>query len=447
VAAVIAVVGLGAETRQLLQVLDAEHRGDVLLVDERGSLDDLPTCPNLTIATRTGIDLDDPAALPEAIVEVYRSPGVSPYRPALRALLARGIPITTPTGRWARSRDGSDTIAITGTKGKSTTASLTAHLLAATGRRTALLGNVGQPALALDPRPEVDDVVLELSSYQLVDLEASFAVVGVTTLLRDHIPWHTSLERYHTDKLRLLAMGQRRICSPQPAEVLASAGRGHDVDAVSCPPTPEVRAATLAAGLRGEHFAQDAMLALALVDARLCRAVGIPELIDAIASFRPLPHRLTHLGHHRGLGWVDDSISTVPESAVAAVAAYRDAGPVTLILGGDDRDQDLAPLVRVLADPQVRAVLLPPLASRLEPALGAVARDRIASADDLEHAVRLALQLTPVGGTVMLSPAASSFSAYRDFAARGDHFVALVSELGPPDRRPSSATDYRRRLS
>jgi UDP-N-acetylmuramoyl-L-alanine---L-glutamate ligase len=448
---VIVVIGLGRETRELLGVLDRTHPGTrVVLLDERHpSADELPRCPNLALEVRGGLDLDVVGAVPPEASAVYRSPGVSPYRAAVAHLVAAGVPVTTPTGYWAAGRDNADVVAITGTKGKSTTAALTAHLLAAAGRSVSLRGNIGRSALAADDaEPASQDIVLELSSYQLADLDAELGLGAITTLLRDHVPWHGSLERYHADKIRLLALAERTVVTPAVAAFLhgpggplsagdGGTGGGDDglsvnmVDAVAASPLREaVRAALARAGLIGEHLVDDAELALAVVDQRLERPGGVADLVEALARFRPLPHRLTPVGDHAGLRFVDDSISTVPESAVAAVRAYRPRGPVTVLLGGDDRGQQLAPLVELFRDPEVRAVLLPPLAERLHAALSPVAGARIQSATDLADAVDRAVAGTPPGGSVILSPAAPSFSSYRDFIARGEHFTALVARLG-----------------
>jgi UDP-N-acetylmuramoyl-L-alanine---L-glutamate ligase len=439
---VIVVIGLGRETRELLRVLDRTGAGpEVLLLDERHPRpDELPACTTLSLEVRGGADLDTDTTVPSEATAVYRSPGVSPYRAAVAKAVARGIPVTTPTGYWAAGRDNDDVIAITGTKGKSTTAALTAHLLAAAGRTVALRGNIGRAALAADdPDPPTQDIVLELSSYQLADLDAELGIGAITTLLRDHVPWHGSLERYHADKLRLLTLAGRTVVTPGVAAVLherESTGgpadaRIHHVDAVaSAPLRSAVRASLASAGLIGEHLVEDAELALAAVDLRLGRPGGVGDLVESLATFRPLPHRLTPVGDHAGVRFVDDSISTVPESAVAAVRAYRTHGPVTVLLGGDDRGQDLTPLIALLRDPEVRAVLLPPLAERLHAALSPIGGARIQLATDLPDAVDRALAGTPPGGSVVLSPAAPSFSNYRDFVARGEHFTALVAALG-----------------
>ena len=427
----IGILGLGRETRELLAVLDRDEPGtEVLLVDER-PIDpaDLPDTPRLTVTPHAPVDLDDPAVLPATVRAIYRSPGVSPYRPALAAAIERGVSTSTPTGRWAANRDNHDVIAITGTKGKSTTAAMVAHLLHAAGRRVELLGNIGRSALSAGPTISADDVVLELSSYQLADLDATFALAGVTTLLRDHVPWHGSVERYHADKLRLLALADRSIVDPVIADHPAVRSSRPPSSIATTTAHARLRPALEAAGLPGEHLVRDAALALALVDARLQARGGTHHLADALADFVPLPHRLTPVRHHLGVTWVDDSISTVPESAVAAVRTYLARGPVTVLLGGDDRGQDVEVLRDLLRDEQVRAVLLPPVGDRWADQLATVAPDRTHPAHDLADAVERAAAITPSGGAVVLSPAAPSFGSFRDFVERGERFTQLVAAL------------------
>lgn len=433
----IVVLGHGRETRAWLERRDPADVREILVLDE--------AAPTQTAAETAGaegpsllhIDLDDVAAVRAAIGErrveqVVRSPGVSPYRsgPAWLASLA---PCTTPTALWLADAAPDDLVAVTGTKGKSTVTAMTAHLLRAAGRRVVLAGNIGVALTTVDAGAPRDDLVVELSSYQLADLRLSHpaAAAGVTTLFADHVPWHGSISRYHADKVRLLGMADWRVVGPQVADLAVAAGR---FDAVAGDPTPQVVAALARAGLHGLHEGQSAMLALALVARRLDGDAS--DLVDALLDFAPLPHRLRPVGTVRGRTFVDDSISTVPESALAALATWRPRGPVTLLLGGDDRGQDVTGLVAALADPDVRAALLPPLGTRLAAAVreaGAPGHaERIVEVPDLGAAVGWADRVTPEGGAVLLSPAAPSFGAFRDFVQRGERFAALIAALPEP---------------
>ncbi|MGA1775364.1 MAG: glutamate ligase domain-containing protein, partial [Nitriliruptoraceae bacterium] len=202
--------------------------------------------------------------------------------------------------------------------------------------------------------------------------------------------------------------------------------------------------ALAAAGRHAEHVAGAAMLALALVARRLGRdpAVVADELSPALATFAPLPHRLRPVAVVGGVTWVDDSIATIPEAALGALATWRPRGPVTLLLGGEDRGQDLAGLLTALRDTGVRAALLGALGDRLAAALAAagvaVDGDRIARTGDLAAAVAWAAGVTPAGGAVLLSPAAPSFGAFRDFVHRAETFRDLVLAL--PGATPDAPT-------
>ena len=444
----IVVLGHGRETRAWLErrTLSSEARtgsGDVLVLDEHAA-DGTTTADGIAVVR---VDLDDVGAVRAAIGDrrvdaVLRSPGVSPYRPG-PAWLVRIAPCTTPTGRWLLDAVPDDLVAVTGTKGKSTVTAMTAHLLRAAGRRVVLAGNIGVALTTVDPEAPRDDLVVELSSYQLADLELARPAVaaGVTTLFADHVPWHGSLARYHADKLRLLGLASWRVVGPQVAGLAAAAGR---FDAVAGDATPEVREALAQAGLHGAHEGNDAMLALALAARRT--GTDARELIPALADFTPLPHRLRPIATVRGRTFVDDSISTVPESTLAALATWRPRGPVTLLLGGDDRGQDLDTLVRALDDDGVRAALLPPFGTRIADALrSAGVRDldaRIRDVTDLDEAVRWADLVTPEGGAVLLSPAAPSFGAFRDFIDRAETFARLVAALpGADDPATTAPTD------
>jgi UDP-N-acetylmuramoyl-L-alanine---L-glutamate ligase len=422
--------GLGRETRDWLA---AGHAGgaDVLLVDERPVDPDDPALAAIRdrVEVRAGVDLDAPLPDVGDVDAIVRSPGVSPYRPALASLADAGVPTCTPTGWWLARDERPGLVAITGTKGKSTTAAMTAHVLRAIDRDVVLCGNIGRTPFT-GVRDASQLVVIELSSYQLADLEARVPVAGLTTLLQDHVPWHGSLARYHADKLRLLDRADRRLATRSAAEHPAVAGRVDAVAAVAAQ-RDRLRAAVHAAGLQGEHLVDDAALAVALADAVLTATgdrAAPGDLLDALADFAPLPHRLTPVATVAGVRYVDDSISTVPEAAVAALAAYRDAGPVTLLLGGDDRGQELDELARTVVTAGATAIVMGALRGRLETALRAADGDPV-PAEDLPTAVRLAAERTAPGGTVVLSPAAPSFGTHRDFVHRGEHFVELVTAL------------------
>ncbi|HEV7584746.1 MAG TPA: UDP-N-acetylmuramoyl-L-alanine--D-glutamate ligase [Solirubrobacteraceae bacterium] len=374
---------------------------------------------------------------------LVRSPGVSIHRPELRALRAGGLPSRTPTGLWLGERRGRGVIGVTGTKGKSTTAALACHLARARGLPVHLAGNIGAPALdLLDADPD-ELAVVELSSYQIADLEVGPEVAVVTSLFREHLDWHGSEELYRAEKLRLIGLpGVRAAVLNARSEPLARAGVGAEVARVDYGLAGgwdvtdrgiELRG-ELALGradlpLPGEHNALNLCGALTALEAS---GVPAPPLAEALAGFQGLPHRLDAIAERDGVLWIDDSISTTPESALAALASYPER-EIVLIGGGQDRGQDYSALASELARREAMLVGLPSTGPRLVAAARAagVAPARAIEASGMESAVAIARELGRPGAVILLSPAAPSYDHFRDFEDRGERFRALA-ELREP---------------
>jgi len=344
---------------------------------------------------------------------LVRSPGVSIYKPLLVNARARGTTVTTATSLWMAQRGGRRVIGVTGTKGKSTTATIIAHLLSRIVP-TELAGNIGRPVIELLDLPLATWVVCELSSYQIADLDTGPEVAVLTNLSREHTDWHGSEERYRADKLRLFELPGVR------AAVRPLGDRGGWPLVVAPEQIP----------LRGQHNAQNVAAAAAAIAAA---GFEVPPLPQALAGLRPLPHRLqtVHVDG-RGVEWVNDSISTTPESTIAALATFPER-PVVLIAGGSDRRQDFGALAQALVarGADTHLVHVPETGRLLAQAAAAQGfpAERCVSAADIPQAVRLAGRLVPEGGVVLLSPAAPSFNRYRDFEERGDDFAAHALAL------------------
>jgi UDP-N-acetylmuramoylalanine--D-glutamate ligase len=367
---------------------------------------------------------------------IVRSPGVSIHRPELRALREAGIPVTTATALWLAERGGGGVIGVTGTKGKSTTAALACHLARAAGRTVDLAGNIGVPALDLLDREPADVTVVELSSYQIADLETGPEVALITNLFREHTDWHGSEDAYRADKLRILVLPgvrvgvinarQERLERAHPKIEISRFGQpdGWDVVAGGIALKGNLVAASAELPLRGEHNALNLCAALAALEAF---GIAPPPLPESLAGFQPLAHRLQTVAEREGVLWVDDSISTTPESTIAALASFpgRD---IVLIGGGQDRGQDYAELGRALAEMGASVIGVPSTGARLLAAAvdAGVPAARAIEADDMEEAVTRARALAQPGAVILLSPAAPSYDNYRDFEERGERFRALA---------------------
>ena len=374
---------------------------------------------------------------------VVRSPGVSAHRPELVALRGAGVTVTTATALWLAEREGRGVIGVTGTKGKSTTAALAFHLARAAGRSVRLAGNIGAPALDLLDAEPLELVVLELSSYQIADLQAGPEVALITNLFREHADWHGSEEAYRADKLRLLELPgvrvavlnarDQRLAELRPRVEVRRYGLrdGWDAGPQGIALDGQLALARAELALPGEHNALNLCGALTALQAL---GVAPPPLSAVLSDFQQLPHRLQTVLERDGVIWVDDSISTTPESTVAALASFPDR-EIVLIGGGQDRGQDHAELGRAIAAADAVAIGVPSTGTRLIAAAhrAGVAPARAVEAADLRAAVALARTLAGPGAVVLLSPAAPSYDNYRNFQERGERFRELAfARAAPP---------------
>jgi UDP-N-acetylmuramoylalanine--D-glutamate ligase len=431
----IAVVGCGVEGRVAVEYW--RERGEVVVHDSSAEVALPPG-----VATRTGPDylrgLDE-------VDLIVRSPGVRPD------VLPAGARVTSVVAEFL-SRCPAPVVGVTGTKGKGTTATAIASILRAAGRTVHLGGNIGRPPLAFLDEVRADDVVvLELSNMQLMDLRISPRVAVVLAVTPDHQNWHTDLAEYHEAKASIAAYQKPDDvvvydAGDEVASAIAARSPGARVpfgvgsaaharaDGVYRGDTRLLDAAEVP--LRGAHN-------LANVAAAITAAETLPRLdpgqddmthaiIEGVRTLRPLPHRLTLVAQVGGVSWVDDSLSTTPETSIAAMAAYQ--GPKVLILGGSSKGVPFDALARAIAGAEVRRCLL----VGQEAVRIAAALDRV-GVSAYEHVtggmpavVARAAELARPGDTVLLSPACASFGEFRDYADRGERFAAAVAELRGP---------------
>ncbi|MGN6312152.1 MAG: UDP-N-acetylmuramoyl-L-alanine--D-glutamate ligase [Rhodanobacteraceae bacterium] len=364
---------------------------------------------------------------------VIKSPGISAYRPEQLAAKERGTVFTSGTALWFGENPDARVIAITGTKGKSTTTAMIAHCARALDMRTALAGNIGMPLLDLDGQ-RADLWAIELSSFQTG--EAGPLELGVVVSLEEeHLDWHGTRERYIADKLKLAGVSRTLLVNAQvpllmrhtaahPRRITFNDRKGWHVGdgAIRRGKVPVMDAGALP--VPGVHNAVNACAALAAIE-----AIGLDATAAAsvLRDFKPLPHRLQKLGLREGMEWIDDSIATTPAAALAALESVHGRA-VTLILGGFDRGLDWSGFARELSACPPHAVIAQgDSAARIVEALRAAQVGcRIARCEDLSEAVTRARESNVQGGVVLLSPGAPSFDQFRDYAQRGRAFAALA---------------------
>ena len=364
---------------------------------------------------------------------VVKSPGISAYKPAIVTAQAQGTTFTSGTALWFAENPDARVVAVTGTKGKSTTTAFVAHLARSLGVRTALAGNIGLPLLELQGQ-SAELWAIELSSFQTG--EAGPLELGVvTSLYEEHLDWHGSRERYVADKLKLAGVARALLVNGQQANLLEhTATHPHrllfgNVDgwhvadgAIRRGERAVFDIAAMAAP--GLHNALNACAALAALEAM---GFGAVKAAPALAAFQPLPHRLQPLGERDGVSWINDSISTTPQATLAALDSLGER-EVTVIVGGHDRGLDWSPFVQAVKDRgHLRIVAQGANGPRIALALRQARTELpLGEAEDFADAVAMARTVTPAGGVVLLSPGAPSFDQFKDYAARGRRFAELA---------------------
>ncbi|HET7125925.1 MAG TPA: UDP-N-acetylmuramoyl-L-alanine--D-glutamate ligase, partial [Lysobacter sp.] len=361
---------------------------------------------------------------------VIKSPGISPYKPEAVFAADRGTRFVGGTGLWfaEHARDGTmqNTFCVTGTKGKSTTTALLAHLLRAVGLRTALAGNIGLPLLELIDE-SADAWAIELSSYQTRDVAARPRIAIVTNIHPEHLDWHGSQQRYIEDKLALLTEAKPQVAVLNAGDPTLAAlalpdseirwygnGRGWHLRGDALHRGNEFVMDTSSLPLPGRHNRGNLCAVLAALEAFGLDAVS---LAPQAMSFHPLPHRLQPLGEREGILYVDDSISTTPHATLAALALYADR-PVAVLVGGHDRGLPWDEFAEAMRGSAPRAIVTlghgvagqngDRIHALLAP-LAAEGRFTLSRSRDLDEALSSARAALPDGGVVLLSPGAPSF--------------------------------------
>jgi UDP-N-acetylmuramoylalanine--D-glutamate ligase len=376
---------------------------------------------------------------------IVLSPGVSPRQADVAAARAAGVPVIGElelAARWLTGR----IVAITGTKGKSTTTTLIGRMLAEGGLKAAVGGNIGVP-LSAQVAASTSDVihVVEASSFQLETTEQFRPWIAVLLNLSvDHLDRHASIEEYAAAKGRIfanqqaddfavvnvddapsqaLARTRARIVPLSPSAAIADGvvvtpeAIAHRRAGVDTPLVP-----VSAVRLLGRHLLTDVAAAAAVAE---IAGVGPEAMVRAVEGFSGLEHALEQVSSIQGVGFVNDSKATNIESAARAIESI-DQGLV-VILGGRFKGGDFGALREPLVARQASVVAIGEAAPLVTAALATSVPVRDAAS--MDDAVRLGFAMAPPGGTVLLAPACASFDMFADYAERGRRFKDAVARL------------------
>ena len=399
------------------------------------------------------------------------SGGVSTDLPIVQTARARGIPLSNDA-QLTLELSPAPVIGITGSAGKTTTTTLVGEILKAAGMTVHVGGNIGLPLIdRLKAVHPTDWVVLEMSSFQLELCTCSPHIAAVLNVTPNHLDRHPSMSHYAAAKANILRWQQTTDVAVlgvddevtgawwRAARVTIPADRGQ--------PAVDFSLAARSIGFSGQQMiAQgtyvrdgqvvwrsvgDEQIVLALADIQLrgwhnvlnvlaaCAIAGAAgvspaAMAQAVRGFRGVEHRLEIVREHNGVLWVNDSIATAPERALAALRSFDQ--PIVLLAGGRDKKLPWDMFAREVRR-RVRHLICfgeagPMIANVVESEVEREENWRLESVhvcQDLAAAVSLAAQMALPGDVVLLSPGGTSFDAYRDFAERGEHFRHLVQAL------------------
>ncbi len=389
---------------------------------------------------------EHPMTLLEDADMVAISGGVPANAPLVQAARERNIPVTNDSQEFVK-RVPTAVIGITGSAGKTTTTVLTGVMGQISGRTTWVGGNIGRPLIAdLHKMSPNDIVVQELSSFQLEIWEQSPHVAAVLNITPNHLDRHKTMGAYADAKANILRHQNDNDIAVLAADDPGALALEHEVcgrlrtfslrgvvedgafvrgNEIWLRNGNEKRVCKLEdIQLRGKHNVLNVLAAVTLAD-----SVGVPvdAMAQAIRTFKGVEHRLELVRNLNGVRYINDSIATAPERAMAALSAFDE--PLILLAGGRDKDMEWEAWTNQVSQRVKHVILFGDLADMLAERLQTVGYDAITHEQNLADAVTSAAHIAEAGDIVLLSPGGTSFDGFTDFAERGEKFRELVNEL------------------
>lgn len=383
---------------------------------------------------------------------LVRTPGIRPDLPAIENRIKSGATLTSNTKIFFEQAVGK-IIGVTGTKGKGTTSTLIYQILRTAGKKVFLGGNIGTPALELLPQLSPDSfAILELSSFQLFDLTKSPHLAVVLMVKSEHLDWHKDLAEYKGAKFNIIThqgpadFAVINVDYPISKEFL-ELGSGKKIQVstkselnsgVFLTNDSVYRRVGVAAervvgvseiGLLGRHNWENVVAA---VGAATALGINLEPIALAVKSFKGLENRLEFVKDVDGVRYYNDTFSTTPETAIAAIKSFSQ--PEIVILGGSDKGSDFTELGQtIIGSTNVKAVILiGQMAGNIKAAIekaGQFKGQIKEGAKDMGEIVSQAKEVAESGDIVLLSPACASFGMFKNYKERGRLFKEEVNKL------------------
>lgn len=447
----VAVIGLGVSNLPLLEYL-YNKKAQVTVFDER-TLEEIPEETINKINTYKFDTFFGKNCLENlnGFNVIFRSPSCLPTRPELQKEADRGAIVTTEV-EMLMEMCPCKIIGVTGSDGKTTTTSLINAILQHAGYKTFLGGNIGTPLFTKLPEMEPNDiVVLELSSFQLMNMKISPDIAVITNITPNHLNIHKDYQEY-IDAKKCIFKNQKengililnydnditRECSKEAngkviffsSKTKLDSGFIVDDDIIKeC--NDGIRKHILNTDeviLRGNHNFQNIATALAATKT----LVGTDVAIEAIKIFKPVEHRIEFVREIDGVKWYNDSASSSPTRTISGLNAFKEN--IILIAGGYDKNLEYEPLAKPVVDKVSTLILIGQTAEKIYDVVKKESEKEnkkinINMCDTLEQTIEIAKKSAKKGDVVLFSPASASFDMFKNFADRGNKFKDLVNKI------------------
>lgn len=447
----VAVLGIGIEGLSLVEFLSGSF-AMVTVVDERLEKDvDPEVLEKLGKMDTPGIFGPDAMSKLSGFEIIFRSPGVKRNQKILDELADKGVLITSPTQLFF-DLCPCPIIGVTGTKGKGTTSSLITEMLKKEGFDTYLGGNIGTPPLTfLEKLTPESRVVLEMSSFQLQDLTISPHIAVMLMTTSEHLDYHRDVYEYIDAKRNILrhqtlndfAIVNKDYPASNESDVVTpgkvyKVSREQSIDQgcfvhegtifLKMSDIEEEVINTKDILLPGKHNLENACAAI--LAAKLSGA-HMESIVHVLKTFKGLEHRLELIKEIHGIRFYDDSFSTTPETAIAAIEAFSE--PEILLLGGSSKNSDFTELGKTISMSQnIKAIIkIGAEWEKIKESIkGKIAHIQIIEdCETMQDAVKRAASIAENGDVVLLTPACASFDKFKNYKDRGQQFKKAVDDL------------------
>lgn len=383
---------------------------------------------------------------------IVRSPGVRPDLPQLLEATREGIRLTSNMKAFL-DISPAKIIGVTGTKGKGTTTTLISEMLKKSGGRAFVGGNIGIPPLDLIDQLSRDDwIVLEMSSFQLIDMQKSPKIAVVLMVTTEHLDWHKSTQEYIKAKANIVSHQNQEdfaiinvdhpgssglIDKTNAKKILVSLFKEqnpgvylkNEIIVRNVSGKVEEILPVKEVFLRGRHNIENIAAAAAAVS---IAGVGVDEIAQVAREFKGLEHRLEFVQDVNGIKYYNDSFSTTPETAIAAIKSFRE--PLVVILGGSDKGSDYSELGKEinLATNIKGIILIGQTAEKISKTFDRLGKykDRVFEGQKtMQEIVAKANSMSSSGDVILLSPASASFGMFKNYKDRGEQFKNIVNSI------------------